>query len=220
MSILTIQKRYAELFRIRLGDSSGGQPRSLNGQIRVTSHSKDVIQAFADTYGGRPRRWSDKSQFQVYLDIVRLPIVLLPGQNISQHYEQWGGSSCLVRCNGITQQDGSDCACNPENRACKPVTRITVACPEVPVVGTGLLTTRSEIAAGEIAGCQELVCAILDSGKPVRATLRIDHLTGVEKAYNVPRLELEGLTPAELIEAVTAARELEPTPALALTEGE
>jgi hypothetical protein len=221
VTILDRQKKYAELFRIRLGDQSGGQPRSLDGQIRITSPSKEVIEAFVATYGGRGRRWSDRNQFQVYLDQVRLPIMLLPGTPITQHYEQWGGSSCIVRCDGRTQQGGEPCACDPYARLCKPVTRLTVACPEVPIVGTGILTTRSEIATDEMAGALDLCRGILSQGRAVRATLRIDRLKGVGKAYNVPRLELEGLTFAELAELASAPdNELAPTEALALTEGE
>ncbi len=220
MSILTIQRKYVELYRIRLGDRQGGHPRSLVEQIRITSPNKDVVKAFADVYGGRPRRWTDGGGFQVYLDTVRMPIVLLPGQNITQHFEQWGGSSCLVRCDGITQQNGQPCACDPDDRACKPVTRLTVVCPEVTnVVGTGILTTRSQIAAEEMAGSLDLVSGILSTGRPVRATLRIDRLTGIEKAYNVPRLELEGLSFAELAEAANRP-ELAPPSAPALPQGE
>lgn len=224
MSILNIQRRYSELYRIRLGDRSGKQPRSLDGEIRITSPNKTVIKAFADVYGGRPRRWSDQGQFQVYLPTVRLPIALLPGQNLSQHMELWQGQTCQRRCNGYTMQDGSDCACGAdkplEDRACKPVTRLTVACPEVPAVGVGLLTTRSAIAAGEMEGQLALANAVLAQGKAVSAILRIDRLVTPGHTFVVPRLELQDLTWGEAIGAGPAAPALAAPEAPALEAGE
>lgn len=224
MSILAIQRRYSELYRIRLGDRSGKTPRSLNGEIRITSPNKSVIRAFAEVYGGRPRRWSDNNQFQVYLPITRLPIALLPGQPISQHMELWQGQTCQRRCDGYTMQDGKTCLCGPElpieERSCKPVTRLTVACPEVPAVGVGLLTTRSAIAAGEFDGQLALASAVLAQGRAVSAILRVDRLTTPGHTFVVPRLELEGLTWEQAITAGPRAPELDAGDTPALEPGE
>lgn len=232
MSILALQRQYNELYRIRLGEKSGDYPTSLNHELRVTSGNQDVIKAFTSVYGGRHRKWSDGPKllgYQAKLPIDRLPIILLPGQNLSQHMELWRGSVCDRRCDGFTmsKKDGkpSDavCACGPDraiaNRQCKPVTRLTVACPEVAAVGVGLLTTRSVIAAGEMKGQLDLAQPILDQGRAVSAILRLDRLTGTDKVFNVPRLELVNLTFAELAAANHPAQ-LAPAPAAALTQGE
>ncbi len=213
MSILQIQRRYAELYRIRLGDRTGNQPRSLDGEIRITSPNKSVIKAFADTYGGRGRRWSDGNGFQVYLPTTRLPIILLPGQNVSQNMEHWQGQTCQRRCDSVTMQDGSPCACGAdlpiEDRICKPVTRLTVACPEVPAVGVGLLTTRSLIAAQEMDGQLSLAQPFLDAGRTVSAILRVDRLVTPGHSFVVPRIELPDLTFAEAKQLVQAQRQRE-----------
>ena len=229
MSILALQRQFNELYRIRLGEKSGDYPTSFVKEMRVTSGNEDVVKAFADVYGGRPRRWSDGNGYQVKLPINRLPIILLPGQNLSQHMEHWKGSVCDRRCDGFTmsKKDGAPastpCMCGPDraidNRQCKPVTRLTVACPEVPVVGVGLLTTRSVIAAGEMEGQLSLAQPVLDQGTAVRAILRLDRLAGANKAYSVPRLELVGLTFGELAEANHPAQ-LAPAEPAALTQGE
>lgn len=222
MTILAIQKQYTEMYRIRLGEKSGNAPRSLTEQIRVTSKNPNVVKEFAEVYGGNPRRWTDGGGFQVYLPVVRLPIVLLPGQPIVQHMELWGGSSCLRRCDGFTMENGDVCKCGPdapiEARDCKPVTRLTVVAPDVKVVGVGVLTTRSLIAARELKGQKDLIQAILDSGRPIRGTIRVDTLTGVERRFPVVRLELEGLSYAEVAEAARQ-RELGAADAPALEAG-
>lgn len=202
MSIIAMQRQYSELFRIRLGEAAGGQPTSLVKAMRITSANREVVEAFAQVYGGRPRKWAEKDQHQVKIPIDRLPIMLLPGQNVSQYMEHWKGSTCDRRCNGqvMERYNGkpSDdvCACGPDrtidNRLCKPVSRLTVTCPEVPVVGIGLLTTRSAVAAPEFAGQLALAQPLLDQGLAVSAILRVDRLVGPERVYNVPRLELTG----------------------------
>ena len=229
MSILITQRKFNELYRIRLGEKSGGAPTSLVDSIRVTSPSVEVIKAFTSVYGGRPRKWSDANQFQATLPITRLPIMLLPGQNLSQYMEHWKGSVCDRRCDGFRMEkfNGAPsediCACGPDRpvdrRLCKPVTRLTVACPEVDLVGVGLLTTRSAIAVGEMEGQLSLAQPVLDAGRAVRGILKVDRLVGANKAFNVPRIELVGLTFGELAEAQHPAQ-LAPAAPAALTTGD
>lgn len=183
-----------------------------------------TVKAFADVFGGRPRKWSEQNQFQVKIPVTRLPIVLLPGQNISQFMELWAGSTCQRRCDSVMQQNGDPCACDTSKpitgRACKPVTRLMVAVPEVDtVVGTGLLVTRSGIAAAEMAGQLSLASDILSAGRAVRAVLRIDQLTTPGHSFIVPRLELVGLSFAELAQAANTPELAAPAPA-ELTQGE
>lgn len=227
--ILAIQRRHAELFRIRLGDKgSDGLPQRLVNKIRITSANRNVVEAFGEIYGGRPMRWEDrgKQMHQVYLPISRLPITLLPGQTLQQAMELWAGSTCQRRCDSVTMTTGEPCACGVdvpiEERECKPVSRLTVACPEVPIVGVGLLTTRSVIAAGELDASIGLAQSILDQGRSVSATLRIDQMVTPGHKFAVPRIELEGLTFQDLALAASSAPSLgagSPEP-LALEGGE
>jgi len=203
MSIIQIQRKYAEMFRIRLGQkAASGAPESLKGEIRITSPSKEWVKAFADTYGGRPKRWGDTGKFEVFLPTNRLPITILPGQNLTQHMELWGGSVCQRRCNGVEMSGGAPCICGEdaplEDRECKPTSRLTVACPEIGLVGTGMLVTHSTIAAAEWAGSFSIAQPILDMQRTVDAILRVDALSTPGHNFNVPRLELQGITFAEI----------------------
>lgn len=223
--ILAIQQQHAELFRIRLGDRNGKTPQKLNGEIRITSPNRSVVDAFSKVYGGRPKRW--EKQHEVYLPITRLPVLLLPGQTLDQTMELWGGSVRQRCCNGTVMCDGSACLCGADkpiaDRACKPTSRLTVACPEVPVVGVGKLVTHSVIAAGELPASIELIQRVLDSGRPVNGILRVDQMVGPERRYIVPRLEIEGLTFNDLaLAAGVEVKQLESStaPPLALEGGE
>lgn len=198
--ILAIQQQHAELYRIRLGRKNGNAPERLVNEIRITSPNRHVVDAFAKQYGGRPKRW--EKQHEVYLPVTRLPILLLPGQTLDQTMELWKGPVRQRACDGFTMSDGKPCACGVntpiDKRECKATSRLTVACYEVPVAGTGRLVTRSVIAAGELPANLELVQPILDAGQAVKAVLRVDQMVGPERRYAVPRIEIEGLTFADL----------------------
>ncbi len=213
--ILHIQRTYARTYDIRLGSQTGGVPSKTNGEIRVTSPSMDTVKAFAAVYGGKPRRWNERGQFQVFLPTVRLPITILPGQALFQAMEHWQGGACVRRCNSEVMSTGDPCECGADlpivERECKPVSRLTVACPEVPIVGTGRLTTRSAIAAGELDGAISMIQPMLQTGVPVSAILRVDSHKGTDRAYNVPRLEFtEGLSFNDLMEAANKHAALGP----------
>lgn len=219
--ILTIQRQHAELYRIRLGKRDGNAPARLINEIRITSPNREAVEKFAKVYGGRARRW--EKQHEVYLPIDRLPILLLPGQTLDQTMEQWAGAVRQRACDGETMQDGSACACAAAGKVvCKPTSRLTVACPEVPVVGVGKLVTHSFIAAGEWAASLDLIQPILDRGQPVNAVLRVDQMVGPERRYAVPRIEIQGLTFDDLALAAGTQQPALPagTAPLALEGGE
>ena len=228
-TILQIQRKHAELFRIRLGKRDGNTPSRLINEIRVTSPNRKVVDAFAATYGGRPKRWPDGpggGQHEVYLPVSRLPITFIGGQTLTQAMELWKGSTCQRRCDSVTMSDGQPCACGVDTpikgRDCKPVSRLTVACPEVPIAGVGILTTRSEIAAGELEGVISLIRPVLDAGRSVNAVLRIDQMVTPGHQFAVPRVELEGVSFQDLALAAASQPALGAAPAepLALQGGE
>lgn len=196
MTILAIQRRHAPLFRIRLGRRDGARPERLVDQIRVTSNNRHVVEEFAATYGGRAKRW--ENQHEVYMPINRLPVTLLPGKVLQQDMELWGGQVCQRRCDSVTMSDGKPCACGEElpieDRDCKPTSRLTFACPEVPIVGVGSLVTHSLIAAAELPASVALAQPLLDQNVAVEAILRIDQMVTPGHKFAVPRLELQNLT--------------------------
>ncbi len=219
--ILAIQRRHAPMFRIRLGKQEDGVPTRLVNEIRVTSPNKAVVEAFAEVHGGRPMRWvrsKTKTEYQAFLPITRLPIMLLPGEPLQQTMELWAGQTCQRRCDSETMVGGAPCECGPdkpiEERECKPTSRLTVACPDVPIVGVGLLVTGSVIAAGELAGTLALAEPLLRQNQSVRATLRIDQMVTPGHKFAVPRIELEDITFEDIALAASSLPALGPAPRL------
>jgi hypothetical protein len=204
MPMLDIQRRHAEVFRIRLGDKGPkGQPQKLTDSIRVTSPNHSVVAAFADVYGGEVSAW--EQQWQVYLPVTALPVMILPGQSIVQWWEAYRQSVCERRCDGFTEQlSGQPCMC-PEDitvrmqtkGACRPMTRINVVCPEVAVVGAGSLVTHGMIAAETLPQSVAVAEAALARGLMVPGMLRVIVHEG-KKHYVVPQLEIVGVTLAQL----------------------
>lgn len=227
MSIIAIQRQHAELFRIRLGKKNGSAPERLKGEIRVTSPNRKVVEAFAEVYGGRPKRWPDGpggGQHEVFLPTNRLPITIIGVGWLRQHMELWAGSVCKRRCDSVTMSDGKPCACGEEtaisDRECKPVSQLKIACPDVPIAGVGVLTTRSEIAAGELDGVNSIIAGALAAGTRVDAILRVDQMSTPGHNFAVPRIELQGVSFQDLALAAGIPPALgSGDRTLALTEG-
>jgi hypothetical protein len=193
----------------------------------VTSPNRKVVDAFAAVYGGRAKKWTDGpggGQHEVFLPVSRLPVTFIGGQTLTQHMELWGGSVCKRRCDSVTMSDGKPCACGAdkpiEERDCKPTSRLTVACPDVPIAGVGLLTTHSVIAAGELDGVISLIRPTLENGCSVNAILRVDQMSGPNRQYAVPRIELEGVSFQDLALAAQSQPALGAAEPLALQGGE
>jgi len=53
MPMIDIQRRHAEVFRVRLGEKGpNGAPRKLTDSIRITARNRSVVEAFTEVYGG------------------------------------------------------------------------------------------------------------------------------------------------------------------------
>ncbi len=204
MPMLDIQKRHAEVFRIRLGDKgSKGQPQKLTDAIRVTSPNRSVVEAFVEVYGGEVTAW--EQQWQAYLPVTALPVMVLPGQSLVQWWEAYRQTVCERRCDGFTEQlSGQQCMCPTDitvrmqtKGACRPMTRINVVCPEVAVVGAGSLVSHGMIAAETLPQSVAVAEAALARGLMVPGMLRVIEHQG-KRHYVVPQLEIVGVSLAQL----------------------
>lgn len=204
MPMLDVQKRHAEVFRLRLGDKGPkGQPQKLTDSMRVTSPNRSVVEAFVDVYGGEVTEW--EQQWQAYLPVTALPVMILPGQSITQWWEAYRQSVCERRCDSVTEQlSGQPCMCPADitvrmqtKGACRPMTRINLVCPEVAVVGAGSLVTHGMIAAETLPQSVAVAEAALARGLMVPAMLRVVVHEG-KKHYVVPQLEIVGVSLAQL----------------------
>lgn len=196
--ILDLQRRHSTTFRIRIGEkvaTSNGKtkPVRLTDSIRVTAVTPEIVDAFVAQYGGERRPW--EGQYEAKLPITQLPILLLPGQSITAWWEQWAGATCQRRCDGYEMTTGEPCVCpnDPDARmadkhACKPTTRLSVICPEVEVLGAGMLVTHGKIAAEELPSSVMVAEAALSRGIYVPAKLVIEEVVGPGKRFVVPRI--------------------------------
>jgi hypothetical protein len=190
MPMVDIQRQLVELGRIRTGDQvefqdQGGQtkrrPRKLE-TFRLTSQSRELIAAAAALYGGEPRAWGD--QWEVTVSAESLPVMLPPGQAVSQWYEMWSGGGCQRRCDGARQVLVDEpCACPADKAeraqlatrgaACKPTTRVNLILPELPGLGVFRLESHGYYAAVELAGAAEYLSMATSVGHRIPARLRL-----------------------------------------------
>jgi hypothetical protein len=210
MPILDIQKRARELGRIRLGQvvvSANGKTRPEKiDRFRFTSYSRELLDQVAALYGGQVGAWQPQgggpAAFEVLTDAKRVPI-LVPPQPVSQWYELWSGGGCQRRCDGTTELLSADpCMCSPEPEAreCKPTTRLNVMLRDVPGLGVWRLESHGYYAAVELPAVAEFL-ASTRGYVPAALVLeeRISKRNGQTRRYMVPAIEVEQVTPAQLL---------------------
>ncbi len=194
MPILDLQRQFRELGRIRLGEQRPGRngrmaPAKLD-TFRLTSPNRELLDRAADIYRGEVKAWTgqDRDAWQLTTEVSELDIIVPPGSTLSQWNEMWGGGGCIRRCDSAREWiGGTPCLCpaDPADRnelaakgeACKPTTRLSVALPSLPDLGTWLLVSHGYYAAVELAGTYELLAASSDHGRMIPAILGIDHRT-------------------------------------------
>lgn len=208
MTILGLQRRIREIGRIRLGTStpSGNnkRPRKID-KFRFTSLDRAVIEAVAALLGGTVAAWdnSGSAQWEVFTDANEVKILLPPNPSdmgFSQFYEQWAKGFCSHRCDGERNHArDTACTCDPEDRACKPTTRLSVLVPEIPGLGLWRLESHGYYAAVELAGAVELIQQMAGAHTMIPARLRLERrevrrLEGtkaVVRKFAVPVIDLD-----------------------------
>lgn len=204
MPILTLQQRQRELGRIRLGHRVGknGRPEKLD-RFRVTSASKPIVESVAAQYGGTVEVWND--QWEVITDARRIPI-LVPPQPVSQFFELWSGGGCTRRCDGVTELlTDSPCLCgpDPEQRECKPTTRLNVVLRDVHGIGVFRLESHGYYAAVELPQTAAFLASATGQGVYLPAHLALEERVVKRPGqqpnrFVVPTIEVD-VTPAQLM---------------------
>lgn len=236
--IIDLQRRVAEVGRIRIGAST---PKERNGKtiklprrlktFRITSQDRARLDAIAELYGGTVEPWPERDgHFLVDTTVDELPVVVMPGQAISQWWETWSGGECRKRCDGETETlADAPCSCPAdyterqeaaaEGKACKPTTRLNVILRDVPGVGYWRFESHGFYAAVELAGAAELLEAATARGVLLPARLRFAERTvvrgGQTKRFPVPALDVD----VKVLElAALVGRGLAAAPAIAELE--
>jgi hypothetical protein len=191
MPIVDIQIRMRELGRIRTGNQvAAGNGRKRPAKLetfRLTSGSKDLMDAAALVYGGEVVPWESPAgrQWELITKTDVLSIIIPPGQALSQWYELWSGGGCQRRCDGEleTLSDGP-CLCPADRterrelaqdgQACKPTTRLNVLLPDLPDLGMFRLESHGYYAAVELAGAAQFLSMASASGMNIPAKLRLE----------------------------------------------
>lgn len=191
MPILTLQRQLRELGRIRTGNQVAGgngkrRPAKLE-TFRLTSESRELVEAAAAAYGGTVTPWrnGDHDEYEVITTAPVLDIVVPPGQPVSQWYELWSGGGCQRRCDGVTEVLAmAPCRCPADvderrelaqkGEACKPTTRLNVMLPALPDLGVWRLESHGFYAAVELAGAAEILAMASATGRLIPARLRLE----------------------------------------------
>lgn len=217
---ILLQRRHAELGRIRLGhkattQSGGTRPAKLD-RFRFTSVSETYIRDLASLYGGDPKPWDNQgvSSWEVITTATSIPVIAVKG-GLSQWLELWSGGGCIHRCDGETNVlTGEPCdhdeqvqvgrkKINPHAEA-KPTTRLSVMLPELDAIGVWRLESHGWNAAAEIPAVAELAQFV---GELVPARLVLQERRAVRDGetsrFVVPVLDLQ-IGAAKLREVVAA----------------
>lgn len=201
MPILDLQRRFAEVGRIRAGAKGAkGQPQKLDAW-RLTSANRQALDAAAALYGGEVREWANAptpGQYELFTDTRTLDIMVPPSQEpYSVWYETWTGGGCEKRCDGVRDHlNDQPCSCNPDDRACKPTLRVSLALHRIPGLGVWRYESHGFYAATELPATLDLLAAAAGRGQYLTGFLRLEERVSKTKAngtrrFLVPVLDLE-----------------------------
>lgn len=201
MGIIDLQRRFHEVGRIRAGaKSERGAPTKLE-RWRLTSANRAALEAAALVYGGEVRPWEDAptpGQWELFTEADSLDVVIPPSaEPYSLWYESWSGGGCDRRCDGVRDHlNDAPCACDPENRACKPTLRVSVMLTRVPGLGVWRYESHGWNAATEVPTMLDLLALGAKNGAFVPAVLRLEQRVSKKKGegtrrYAVPVIDIQ-----------------------------
>ena len=211
ISPLVLQRRHAELGRIRLGvkvpvgTSGKTRPDKLD-RFRFTSPNAALIADIATLYGGEARPWdnSGKPEHEVITEATSIPVIVVKG-GFSQWMETWSKGGCVHRCDGERDSITGD-YCDPDDphhRDAKPTTRLSVMLRDVDSLGVWRLESHGWNAAAELPMLAELAMHV---GDLVPANLHLVERKAIKDGktsrFVVPVLDL-AVSKTRLVEIVT-----------------
>ncbi len=211
MSIINLQRRIAEVGRIRIGQQVAGnngrkRPEKLT-TFRLTSSDRTRIDQAAQLYGGTVAQWDAPAgkQWEVVTETDSLNVIVPPSDMcFSQAYELWSGGGCARRCDGYNESiSQGPCVCDPEKRECSIHTRLSVMLADLPGLGVWRIDTSGYYAAVELQGAVNVIQMAAGRGQMLPARLRLEQrmvkrLGEGTRRFAVPVLDVE-ISPAQLL---------------------
>lgn len=221
--LIDLQRRMVEAGRIRAGEKGAkGEPKKLD-KWRLTSKDKVRLDHAAGLWGGQVQEWTERQgEWELRTETAALPIMLLPGQLPTSWYEMWSRGGCQRRCDGVHEMvsDGP-CLCGDE-RECKPHTRMSVLLPDLPGIGSWMLSSTGWNAAAELAGAADLLQRASAQGVLIPARLRLEQRVEVKQGqtrrFAVPVIDID-ISFRDLISAQGSVPVLEQPERAALPAG-
>ncbi|MYY03086.1 MULTISPECIES: hypothetical protein [unclassified Streptomyces] len=216
--------------RFRSGRLVGKQPESLN-EWRVTTGDPSVADTIAALMGGVKEEWdTDKEDnLQVLTESASVEIIIENSDAIDASMKLFGFSGLTHHCDGVKYLSDEDptlvgtlCGCPAlleerkarakSGKGPKPSIDLTFALAAHPELGKfrfnsggwSLVNVLHEVieAIDTVGGRQEDADGkVTDKGRPVRATLTIEHVAyttkaGRDVAYNMPVIKVLGVAEA------------------------
>ncbi len=211
MTILDLQRRIAEVGRIRIGQQVAGnngrkRPEKLT-TFRLTSSDRTRIDQAAQLYGGTVQQWDAPAgkQWETVTETDCLNVIVPPSDMcFSQAYELWSGGGCARRCDGYNESiSQGPCVCDPEKRECSIHTRLSVMLADLPGLGVWRIDTSGYYAAVELQGAVNVIQMAAGRGQMLPARLRLEQrmvkrLGEGTRRFAVPVLDVE-ISPAQLL---------------------
>jgi len=195
--------------RFRSGALVQGRPMALS-DWRFTTGDPDVANVVAAAMGGSPAEWETPTEenLEVYTTSTSFDILLDGPGAVRTGMVLWGRNAMIRSCDGVTQKDGSACACPQKvtdrkeaSRAgtgCDPSIQIYFRLAAAPELGKMRFMSGSWSMAGEIGVAEAALEAL---GGPAIATLELVPVSFTTKAgkevnYTKPVLTIKGAAPA------------------------
>lgn len=187
MPLVDVQQALTPFGRIRAGHQvptkDGGTRPAALATWRLSSPFRAPLDNAAELWGGEVKAFrNDRSpdRWDLVTKVDVLPVMVLPGESVSQWYEMWSAAGCIRRCDGRTASllDGHrgefPCVCDPDPalRECDPQTRISLM---LPPLGLGLwrLDSKGGNAARELGAIGALLARATSLGWSIPATLNL-----------------------------------------------
>jgi hypothetical protein len=200
MPIIEMQRRFAEVGRIRAGAKTAkGHPTRLE-TWRLTSANRAALDAAAAQYGGDVVEWVGSptpGQYEVITKTASLDVIVPPlGEPYSLWYEEWSGGGAVARCDGKRNHlTDEPCSCTDDARRCKPTLRVSLMLPALPGLGVWRFESHGWYAATELPITLDLLASAGSLGTYLRGHLRLEERRrvagGQTKRFLVPVLDLD-----------------------------